>query len=61
MVREDDSMHLMDALSKLSFGLADFLDKSVPQFKTRGRLQEGMTADITIFMNRMGHRRFTAF
>jgi len=44
MVREDDSMHLMEALSKLSFGLADFLDKSVPQFKTRGRLQQRVWA-----------------
>lgn len=49
MVREDELMPLMDALWKLSYGLVDFLDDTVPQFKTRGRLQEGMTADITIF------------
>ncbi|TDG12798.1 D-glutamate deacylase [Seongchinamella unica] len=49
MAREDDAIGLMDALWKLSYGLADFLDDTIPQFKTRGRVQEGMTADLTIF------------
>ena len=49
MVREDQPVTLMEALSKLSFELADFLDETVPQFRVRGRLQEGMIADITVF------------
>ncbi|WP_204115710.1 amidohydrolase family protein [Shimia biformata] len=49
IVREDAPVTMMQALSKLSYELADFLDDSVPQFKLRGRLQEGMIADITIF------------
>lgn len=49
IVREDQPITLMQALSKLSYELADFLGHSVPQFRLRGRLQEGMIADITIF------------
>jgi N-acyl-D-aspartate/D-glutamate deacylase len=49
MVREDQPVTLMEALSKLSFELADFLEETVPQFRTRGRMQEGMVADITVF------------
>ena len=49
MVREDNLMPLMDALWKLSTGLADFMDETVPQMKVRGRVQEGMVADLTIF------------
>lgn len=49
IVREKKPVTLMQALSKLSYELADFLDDTVPQFRQRGRLQEGMVADITLF------------
>jgi N-acyl-D-aspartate/D-glutamate deacylase len=49
MVREDGKVSLMDALSKMSYEPALFLEDHVPQMKQRGRIQEGMAADITIF------------
>ena len=49
MVREDGKVSLMDAISKMSYEPAAFLEDHVPQMKIRGRLQEGSAADITIF------------
>ncbi len=49
MVRENGTISLMDAISKMSYEPAAFLEDHVPQMKQRGRIQEGMAADITIF------------
>jgi N-acyl-D-aspartate/D-glutamate deacylase len=49
MARENDSISLMDAIAKMTYLPAAFLEDHVPQMKIRGRLQEGMAADITIF------------
>ena len=49
MVREDKTISLMEAIKKMSYGQAKFIEDHAPQFKTRGRIQEGSTADITIF------------
>jgi N-acyl-D-aspartate/D-glutamate deacylase len=49
MVREKGKVSLMDAISKMSYEPAAFLEDHVPQMKQRGRIQEGMAADITIF------------
>ncbi len=49
MVREEGKVSLMDALSKMSYEPALFLEDQVPQMKQRGRIQKGMAADITIF------------
>ena len=48
IAREND-IDLMRAISKMTYLPAKFLGPSVPQMRTRGRLQEGMTADITVF------------
>ena len=49
MVRETGAISLMDAIRKMSYGPASFIEDYVPQMKTRGRIQEGSAADITIF------------
>lgn len=49
IARENDDVDLMTAISKMSYKPARFLGSTVPQMRTRGRLQEGMTADITVF------------
>lgn len=49
MVRETGAISLMEAIGKMSYGPASFVEDMVPQFKDRGRLQEGSVADITIF------------
>jgi N-acyl-D-aspartate/D-glutamate deacylase len=49
MARENDNVSLMDAISKMSYEPAAFLEDYVPQMKLRGRIQEGSAADITIF------------
>jgi len=51
MVREDKNMPLMEAISKMSYLHAKYFDElgGIPQFKTKGRMQEGMDADIVIF------------
>lgn len=48
-VRDKKMLTLMDALRKVSLMPAQRMEKSVPQMKKRGRIQEGMVADITIF------------
>lgn len=49
MTRETGAISLMEAISKMSYLPAAFLEDHVPQMKKRGRLQEGMVADISIF------------
>lgn len=49
MVRESGAISLMEAISKMSYLPAQFLEDQVPQMKKRGRVQEGAVADITIF------------
>ncbi|MDM9630482.1 amidohydrolase family protein [Robiginitalea aurantiaca] len=49
MVRETKAIPLMEAIGKMTYGPASFLEDHVPQMKRRGRIQEGSAADITIF------------
>ena len=49
MVRETQAITLMEAIWKMTYGPASFVEDYVPQFKQRGRVQEGAVADITIF------------
>ena len=49
MVRETNAISLMEAISKMTYLPAQFLEDHVPQMKKRGRVQEGAVADITIF------------
>ncbi len=50
LVREEDLMPLMLAISKMSYMPAKYLqDNGVPQMAKKGRIQEGMDADITVF------------
>jgi len=49
MVREKNVVPLMEAIAKLSFLQAKFLEDMVPDMKVRGRLKPGAVADITIF------------
>jgi len=50
MVREDNLMPLMLAISKMTYMPAKFMqDNHVPQMAHKGRLQVGADADITVF------------
>ncbi|KUJ79245.1 amidohydrolase family protein [Ruegeria profundi] len=49
MARENDNVTLMQAISKMTYEPAEFLEDHVPAMRIRGRLQEGSAADITIF------------
>ena len=49
MTRETGAISLMEAISKMTYLPAQFLEDHVPQMKKRGRVQEGAVADITIF------------
>jgi len=51
MVREDKNQTLMEAISKMSYLHAKYLGElgGIPQFNTKGRIQEGMDADIVVF------------
>jgi N-acyl-D-glutamate deacylase len=50
LVREDELMPLMLAVSKMTFMPAKFLaDNGIHQMAKKGRIQVGMDADITIF------------
>jgi len=51
MVREEKIMPLMEAISKMSYLHAKYLDElaGISQFRTKGRVQEGADADIVIF------------
>lgn len=48
-VRERKLMSLQEALRKMSLMPAQTLEDFVPQMKSKGRLQEGMDADIVVF------------
>jgi N-acyl-D-aspartate/D-glutamate deacylase len=48
-VREKQSLTLMDALRKMTILPARRLESFVPQMMKKGRLAEGMDADITVF------------
>jgi len=49
LVREQNVIPLMEAISKMTYLQAAFLEDMVPDMKVRGRLQPGAVADITIF------------
>lgn len=49
LVRETGAITLMDAVAKLSYFQARFVEDMVPDMRVRGRIQPGMVADITIF------------
>lgn len=48
-VREREVISLMDALGKMTILPAQRLEKAVPALRTKGRLQRGADADITVF------------
>jgi N-acyl-D-glutamate deacylase len=48
-VRERGLLSLSEAIRKMSLLPAQTLEKSVPQMRTKGRIQVGMDADIVIF------------
>ena len=48
-VRERKLMSLNEALRKMSLMPAQTIESFVPQMKTKGRLQQGMDADIVVF------------
>lgn len=51
MVREQNIMPLMEAISKMSYLHAKYFEElgGIPHFRTKGRLQEGADADIVVF------------
>ena len=48
-VREQRSLTLMDALRKMTLMPAQFLERSTPAGRQKGRLQEGADADVVVF------------
>lgn len=48
-VREDKTLSLMDAITKMTLLPARRLEKHVPMMRYKGRIQVGVDADITIF------------
>jgi N-acyl-D-aspartate/D-glutamate deacylase len=48
-VREKGTITLMDALRKMSLMPAEMLERSTPEGRQKGRLQEGADADIVVF------------
>jgi N-acyl-D-glutamate deacylase len=48
-VRERNALPLSEAIAKSSLYPARILEKSVPQMKSKGRIQKGMDADVIIF------------
>jgi N-acyl-D-aspartate/D-glutamate deacylase len=48
-VREEKALSLMDALKKMTVRPAQRLEKRVPMMAEKGRLQEGMDADVVVF------------
>lgn len=48
-VREEKALGLMDALKKMTVRPAQRLEKRVPSMANKGRLQEGMDADVVVF------------
>mgnify|MGYP000377385567 CR=1 FL=1 len=48
-VREMQSVSLMEAIRRLSYGPAAMLEEAIPQMKQKGRLLVGADADIVVF------------
>jgi N-acyl-D-aspartate/D-glutamate deacylase len=48
-VREKGTVTLMDAIRKMSLMPAQMLERSTPEARQKGRLQEGADADIVVF------------
>src|SRR3984957_720517 len=48
-VRGKGTVTLMDAIRKMSFMPAEMLERSTPEARHKGRLQEGADADIVVF------------
>jgi dihydroorotase len=48
-VREEKALDLMTALRKMTLMPAQRLEQRAPAFKTKGRIEPGADADITIF------------
>jgi N-acyl-D-aspartate/D-glutamate deacylase len=48
-VREKGAISLMEALRKMSLMPAQMLERSTPEARQKGRLQEGADADIVVF------------
>ena len=48
-VREQGTLTLMDSVRKMSLMPAQFLERSTPAARLKGRLQEGADADIVVF------------
>lgn len=48
-VRESESLSLLDAIERVSYGPARILQSTVPQMRQKGRIQQGADADIVIF------------
>ncbi len=48
-VRESESLSLLDAIERVSFGPAQILQSAVPQMRYKGRLQPGTDADVVVF------------
>ncbi|NVJ69583.1 MAG: amidohydrolase family protein [Alphaproteobacteria bacterium] len=48
-VREQQSVSLLEAIRRVSFGPAKILQDAVPQMKAKGRIQAGADADIVVF------------
>lgn len=48
-VREKKSLTLMDALRKMTLMPAEMLERSTPEARHKGRLQEGADADLVVF------------
>ncbi len=49
LVREEDYMPLMTAISKMTYEVARWFEDFVPEMKQMGRVKEGANADITVF------------
>lgn len=48
-VRDRKAESLVDAIARCSYRPAKILEESVPQMRKKGRIQEGMDADIIVF------------
>jgi N-acyl-D-aspartate/D-glutamate deacylase len=48
-VREERAISLIDAVRKMTLMPAQRLEKRVPMFKNKGRIQVGADADIAVF------------
>ncbi|HET8891667.1 MAG TPA: amidohydrolase family protein [Candidatus Angelobacter sp.] len=48
-VRDQRTLTLMDAIRKMSLMPAQFLERSTPSARLKGRMQEGTDADVVIF------------